>query len=300
MNGILLDNWTLEKIVKCINDETQPFSPEVIAFIEVLVLWDNIYYFENGYTTYWQEHSVIEGFNIAKILKPIPIENVGIRLQQAETEYYKSFCNNYTSLIAKGALEYMYIASSVGLNYMPFGLRSKFIKENNLFSEFKQYYDRYDAIHAIDKDVLEYYNNLNTSIRKADISFNPNILFYAINRKSNSFSQMIETAMKWSNDATIMEFKNWCSRLEEDISNYKTLKIQRYENELKQIEQDILNKLRKYKYSFSVGIPFSISLAINLPMVSSDAHLLFPMSLYLDAIGDNAIFDNNKAVSINS
>ena len=225
MNGILLDNWTLEKIVQCMKDEKQPFSPEVIAFIEILVLWDNVYYFENGCTTYWQKHSVIEGFDIKKLLKPIFIENVGIQMQHAEVEYYERFCNSYTSLIAKGTLEYMNVANSVGLNYMPFGQRAKFVRDNNLFLAFKQYYDRFDAIHAIDKGILEYYNSLNAIIRKFDISFNPNILFSAINRKSNSFSQMIETAKSWSQDATIMAFKNWCSQLEDDISNFKTLKI---------------------------------------------------------------------------
>lgn len=290
MKGLLLDNWTIEKIVQCANDNGQPFSPEVMAFVEILVLWDNVYYYENGYSTYWQEHSVIDGFDIKRILKPIPLENTVSSLRIAETEYYEKFCDTYTSLVAKGALEYMYIASNAGLSYMPFGSRAKFIRENNLYLELRQHYDRYDAIHEIDESVLKYYDKLNKTVRKADISFNPNILFSAINRRSASFSQMLQTAKEWSQDATVKEFKNWILKLEDDTSNYRNIKITRYADELKKIEEKIFNNVKQYSGSISIGLPCSISLAINFPMIPDYSHILFPMSLYIDAISDDACY----------
>jgi hypothetical protein len=294
MAGILLDNWTIERITQCISNENTVFLPEVIAFIEILVLWDDIYYFENGFSTYWQNHSMIDNIDIKDLLKSISFQNTGDSLQKAEFNYYKEFCSKYTSLVAKGTLEYMNIANYCNISYMPFDERAKFVKENDLYFEFKQYYNRHDAIHALDKDVFNYYADLNDSIRKANLTFNPNIIFSAINRQSSSFKQMIEIAKEWSQDSSIREFKNWVSKLENDISNFKNLKIQRYEKELEEIEQNIIRGLPTKNYSLSAGVPFSVNFAMNFPSCSNKPHLLFPMSLYLDAVSDNAVLSALK------
>lgn len=289
MKGLLLDNWTLEKIVDCLHNDEAPFSLETIALIELIVLWDNLYYIENDFSSYWRDKSVVDGFDIKQLFTPISKGKYEVAFSNAKDEYEKKFSDKYPSVVARKALEYMYISSALDLNYMPFGNRAKFIRDNNLFREFKRCYNRYDAVHVIDEQVMEYYETLNETIRRVDITFDCNILFSAINRSSSSFSDMIRTAKRWSQDPAVKAFKEWVSQLEDDISQFRKLEIIKYRNNLKEIEKNILNSVSEDNLDVTLSFPLSLSIALNFPKASNKSHLIFPMSLYLEGISDDAM-----------
>ena len=293
MNGILLDNWTIERIVQSMNDLEQPFSVEAKTLIELLVLWDDFYYCDNGYTTFWREHSMVDGVDLKKLFKPIVLKSDSESKINAVSEYYTRFYTKSTPVVAQGALEYMNISNELKLSYMPFGNRAEFIRENNLYLAFKQYYDRYDAIHSIDKDIFAYYEDLNENLRKVDIKINPNIIFASINRESNSFSDMVKIAREWSQRPIVTTFKEWVTKLEDDVTNFKSIEIARFENELRDIEQSFVEKQNFADFSVSLGIPCSIGLSLNLPFNKrNQAHLLFPTTLYLKAVTSDIVLQD--------
>lgn len=283
MEGLLLDNWTFENITKNIYDQ-ENFSNELIGFFEALVLWDNIYYFDNGYSTFWQ--NIIKKsncYNICNIVKPLGFEKSNKSLEQAE-EHYLDYSNAHTSLIAKGALEYLYLSASNNLNYMPFGKRAEFINDNNLFQKINNIFDRNDVIHTVDNDIQEFFDNINKDLTKAQLKFNPHCLFNYINKSSSNLSDMFSTAIELSQSPSVKAFKCWVSNLENEISQGQYPLISRYKKALKIIENDLINEYQKSNISISASLPLGFSVNINIPFKECNAHLLFPASLYKQAI----------------
>lgn len=63
MQGILMDNWSIENIIVCVyENDNKSYSKEYIDLLEAIILWDELYYPDNTYSSWWkyigQDHSI--------------------------------------------------------------------------------------------------------------------------------------------------------------------------------------------------------------------------------------------------
>ncbi|MBQ4057464.1 MAG: hypothetical protein IJD40_00870 [Lachnospiraceae bacterium] len=136
MKAALIDNWTIERIVDQFDDSLMNSSLEFQVLVAALVLWDNVCYLDNGYSGWWND--AVENRKELDVLKMLtPIQDVGREevKNKAAKEYISIYSQNYLEIVAKGALEYLYISDEKDMCYIPFDKRAAFCKRQVLSSK---------------------------------------------------------------------------------------------------------------------------------------------------------------------
>lgn len=151
MQGILLDNWCIENIISCINDNDQKaYNKEYIDFLAAIVLWDDLYYPENTYSL-WPKY-LGQDHNINKIIRPIKDDEKEFSKKVDEIIGNVHDFNGISEIVYRGAVKYMLFSNKNGLNYFPCEKRSAFLEESNLFNIAKQI-NRFEIIGTLDKEI---------------------------------------------------------------------------------------------------------------------------------------------------
>lgn len=294
MKGLLFDNWTLENVAfNCSHDDAE-FSNELIALIEAIVLWDEIFYFDNG-RTYWQKEFCNNGYSrFVDYIKPIKVEDRSIYLANAEKKYIEHYSESYTPVVAQGALEFLDLAKDLELSYMPFEKRAEFVKENLLANE-NNLYNRNNLFSGLEKDALEYYTSLNSIINDANISIQPNILFSYISNKCASVDDLFFSALELKEHHHVKEFKKWIEEFERELLNMDLTSITKLLSYIKKLQREITEVSGKYSFNTTASLGLSLpgpqfSIGVSLDLLKSTflnvpANLVFPMFIYGKSIG---------------
>lgn len=256
MKGLLVDNWSLERAFTCFQNNGKNatrYSVELVALVEALALWDNVYYWDNG-RAFWK--TFIDPLpncirdNLHPLKEPTLDYDISIPIINAHPE----------TLISDVSLKYLRLADYFSLSYLPIDERAKFILENNLYSIFNQIYSRTDLFDSIDKDVESYYHHLNNEIRKANMTFSPHCLFQYIIDNCDGHSDVFKVAREIGQEKAVRRFKKWVSSFENEIAIGKHIKVYQIREELQTIENELMQYRPKKELPISIGMPLSLSI----------------------------------------
>lgn len=269
-----MDNWSIENVIACIyEDDIKSYNKEYIDLLEAIILWDDLYYPENTYSSWWkyidQEHS------IKRIIKPIQDDEKDFNDEIEEILKNIHNTNNFTKTVYEGAVKYMLFSNKNGLNYFPCEKRCIFLEQSNLFNSFKDV-SRFDLIGTLDKEIMKYYEELNKFFGKNVFSFElPLLADYIIQNTPNSMSH-IDFAIKLRQDRHIVNYRKYLNEIEMAINTAQWNKLLKFEEETKGLVKDIFEE-KNIVDSISVNLlalpSFSVS-TTNLPF-KKNLHLSF-------------------------
>ena len=281
MKGLLIDNWTLERALSGYqsSEKHRVYSSELIALVESLALWDDVYYWDNG-RAFWKETSFVLPEGIANNLHSL---ETPVLFPCAPKTISAEFCGG--SIVADAAVEYLRLANQYSLSYSPVDKRAKFILENDLYEVFGQTYSRADIFDGVDKDVESYYRCLNQEMRKANISFQPHCLFQYIDANSDDDSDIFEVAREVGKDKTVRAFKKWVSIFENKVARGSYIEVHRLSEELRSIESELISCRSKIEFDMSLGLPFAFSINLSIPFSKPHPELVFPLTVFKKATG---------------
>jgi len=298
MKKALIDNWTIENIINNYNLGILNESVEFQMLISALVLWDEVCYLDNGYCEWWNDK--VENSEELKVLKMLtPLTETGMEQvrNRANEDYNNIYRDNYLGVVAKGALEYLYMAVENDICYMPFGKRAEFILENDLYKKSHQYYTRMDAISVLDKEIFHHYENLNSCINKAKFGINANSIFNYVKGNASSLCEMVDVIADLKKKKMVKKFKSWVEKMECVISKDTILDnppyvIKECIDELKEIKN---MQYKDVSTNFSAGLPFvEIGVNVTIPIKKlMKPNLVFPAFLYNHAIRKNSVLNFN-------
>lgn len=279
--GILIDNWTLERALSNYqyNRNQEGYPAELIALVEALVLWDDVYYWDNG-RSFWKGTTSVLPNSFANNLHPIKEPDL---FANTPVAIPTNLCGD--SLVACGAVEYLRLADHYSLAYSPVDKRADFILENDLYSVFGQAYTRTDIFDSVDKDVESYYRYLNQEIRKANISFCPHSLFQYIAENRGNNTDIFEIAREVGRDKTVRAFKKWVSSFEDKVTRGNYIEVHRINEELRSIENELIGRRSKMEFDMSLGLPFAFSINLSIPFSKPHPELVFPLAVFKKATG---------------
>lgn len=292
MKRALLDNWTIEDIAgKKRNIFVSP-SVKVQVLVSALVLWDEVCYLDNGYSEWWNfAIDCNKELEILRLLKPINPEEYKQSMDRAQDDYSNLYQCNYQEVVAKGALEYLYISDNNDMCYIPFGDRVNFIEENELFKNTHQYYTRMDLIELIDEEIKNYYTTINRHIRRANFYLDTSCIYNYVKRNAGTVEEMVDVINSLKNERMVIRFRKWVEKMEQAIHNPENIGnpsniILDYIEELKEIKESFRHNM---DIGITVGMPFA-TLGVNIPIHvtrRTKPNLVFPALLYDEAIGRN-------------
>lgn len=286
MKGLLMDNWSLEKAVRSYQNYGKNhimYAVELVALIEALVLWDEVYYWDNG-RTFW--HNTISTLpdSIKNCLHPLRTPNLFLDTADADT-LLSDYCED--SIVADASIKYLQLADRLSLSYLPVDKRAQFILENDLYAVFGQIYSRTDMFNSVDKDIRLYYHSLNEEIKKTKLKFTPHCLFQFVVENCDENSDIFEVARELGRDKTVRRFKEWVTTFEDEIAAGKYIEIYRFKDELHTIEDKLINQRSRIEFDVSVGLPFAFSVSLSIPFSKAHPELVFPVSVFKNALRIN-------------
>lgn len=274
MQGILMDNWSIENIIACVyENDSKSYNKEYIDLLEAIILWDDLYYPDNTYSSWWkyigQDHS------IKKIIRPIQDEEEEFNNEVEEILKSINNADNFTETVNKGAVKYLLLSNKNGLNYFPCEKRCIFLEQSNLFNSFK-FINRFDIIRTFDKEIMKYYEELNDFFGKNIFSFEiPLLADFIIQNTPNNMSH-IDYAIKLREDRHVVAYRRYLEEIEVAINCAQWDKLLKFEQETKELVSDIFEE-KNVIDSISMNLlalpSFNISTA-NLPF-KKKIHLSF-------------------------
>lgn len=292
MKRALLDNWTIEDIAGQKRNIFVNPSVKVQVLVSALVLWDEVCYLNNGYSEWWNfATDYNEELGILRQLKPINPDEYKQLIDRAQDDYSNLYKCNYQEVVAKGALEYLYISDNNDMCYIPFGDRANFIEENELFKNTHQYYTRMDLIELIDEEIKDYYTTINKHIKRANFYLDTSCIYNYVKRNAGTVEEMVHVIKSLKKDRMVTRFRKWVEQMEHAIHNPENIGnppniILDYIEELKEIKESFRHNM---EIGITVGMPFA-TLGINIPIPvtrRTKPNLVFPALLYDEAIGRN-------------
>lgn len=286
MRGLLVDNWTLEKISLNIIEDREDFNDELIAFIESIVLWEDIFYFDNGYSEFW--HNAVKQKNqidFFRFVKPISYSGIGDILSCSEKIYQNEFAGKYSALIAKGAIEYLGISNELNLNYMPFEKRANFLNDNIDFFELP-FFTRENLMRAIDNDIISYIRNFNNKYGGSRLPIHNKNLFQYLRTQSYDMESLFQCADELKKSSYAKSFREWISLLEDDVNRGYDFDVLKRYDELREIEDMINFPKSNTTIDASIQFPPSLGISASFSLKENKPHLIFPMFVYKAGISN--------------
>lgn len=275
MQGILVDNWSIENIVvDCdLKADKKSYNKEYIDLLEAIVLWDDLYYPENTFSSGWKYFA--HNHSIRKIVKPLDYKEEEFSDEIEEILEGIDKTNNFTEIVSKGAVKYMLFSNKIGLNYFPCQKRCVFLEQSNLFDNLKKI-NRFDIIGTFDKEIIKYYEELNDFFGKNLFTFELPLLADFIIQNTPDNMSNIDYAIKLRNDRHVVAYRKYLNEIEIAINNAKWNELLKFEEETKGLVRDIFGS-KEVIDSISVNLlalpSFSISVD-NLPF-KRNIHLSF-------------------------
>lgn len=271
MNGILLDNWSLEEII---SDTLLEKNITYTNLLEVLVLWDDIYFPDNEHS-FWWKHG-IDDYSIKDIIIPFADDKNEFQ-KEAEDIFNKLDRSNQNSrIIGIGGIRYSLFSNKKGLDYFPSTKRCEFLNNINQREYYSQVMNRYKLLHALDKEVQKYYDELSDFLSVNTIQFELPLLAQFIMQNTPCGMSHIQFAIRLREDKSIKRYRKYLNKIETAFNNGNWKELFHYENATKEIVHDIF-KEKTMVDSVTCGILAlpSINFSFSKRSVEQYVHLSF-------------------------
>ena len=167
MTKIMVDNWFMEEVVSDIKGKKINQSDYYERLLMAIVLWDEVYYPKNKYN-YWNAISS----EVKNALLPLDDDNESGKEEAIKRlydykkipidEYYRLKCKEpflfrREDAINCGAIRYLMLSSSNGLDYLPCDERREFLFKYLNENTIRTYLSRMNLQNNLTKTIEEYY-----------------------------------------------------------------------------------------------------------------------------------------------
>lgn len=259
MSGILFDNWNLEE-VSYMQYHSKERGKEIyrpnMAYADLLnayMLWDEIYYLADlQYSLYWMTYPMMQEWK--EILHPIEIskETYEQYMKRAK-EIYQSCYGETKEVIAKGVIQYLMLADTFDLPYLPMKYRAEFIERTGLEHLYKDMQlanlyreaNRNAILTKVDKNIEEMIHDFqNIPLDKR--SFRYPVLTDMIIENANCPENYLEVAKEIRAEKDLKRFRKDMGKIEEAIKHGKWGPMREYVNEVNEIIQNLGRKEKKH------------------------------------------------------
>lgn len=253
MSTVLIDNWNLvdANLVKDIKGNYIP-NDAYSDLLSALVLWDNVYYLDEGFSTIgW----LYDKRGIKELLKPLYI-NMEVRKNFencSDLIYCNNYKNKYTKTVAQRAIYYSEISKAFQMNYLPVDRRADFLNKNMNIMDL---WTRNEIIKEEEKEILSKMNHFNNS-DSSYIQFP--LLTNLIIKNSKSSDNFLETALYIKNTKEVKQFRKYMDKIDEEINRGNVSELRYVLSLIPDIVNDIQNMDRKIKLTVLVKMKISPS-----------------------------------------
>ncbi len=250
-NNVIIDNWTLHNSahVICFPDRAEDKYQDFENLLMAILLWDEIYYWDNDNGTKW--NYIFEDREVE-----IPIKKVAIS-QQVLNEVAAI---EDKDIIRGGALQYQMIANEMGLDYLVEKKRCNYIHKPN---DIRDVLLPQKFVYHIEKDVEEYYKSLMKFFDNKELKFRFPLLVDYILKEAGSIKQCINVAMDMRETRELKNMRKWIANLHKDINNGNWLKVEKAIKDVDDIISDIICSHTIYS-EVQIRIPLSINICFAL------------------------------------
>lgn len=258
MREVLIDNWSLEDMVFDLYDTDRLLSnPSFHNILEAIVLWDNIYFPNNEYSSFWKMTS--KESDIGRYIQSYGDSN---DFEDYSSFLYKSyFKKKYTENVVCGAIRYSLIADKKGFDYLPCQKRSEFIQKSNVYNILNEEKSKYmngcmvnsimrnDFVEVVNREVKEYFDDFNAFYGKNVFELKmPVLANYIINTKPYEVSYF-EYAYMLKRKLAVKQFLKYLSSVEKDISEGNFVSCNRFAKDMRELVDDICGIDREFVVS---------------------------------------------------
>ena len=284
MNGILLDNWSLEELTV---EKDYKKSAAYYDFLEALVLWDDIYYPDNSYSYWWKK--LLTDNSLKGLIKPLK-DNENEFMEEA-SEIYNEISDNdiYGQIIGEGGIRCSLLSNSKGLDYFPSQRRRDFLDKIDQKTFYNKFLNRYTLTHALDSEVKRYYTELSAFLSAHEIRFELPLLAGYIIKNTPPDMSNIDYAVLLRKDKAVILYRQYLSRLEKALNKGELEDLFEYETALKELVRGIFKGGRD-GVSLSCGLLISPSINLSLKKydIEKYVHLSFLKRLVKSTVKSNS------------
>lgn len=249
----MLDNWLIaDSFVSPAQNQSWQ------TLLNSLVLWDEIWYFDNFSSTLWKDSAKqIYGDIIDSCFFPINSEDFGPMIDFAKDIFFDKYKQEFDPDNYHNRTKFYYLLSNLlGINLLFHEGRGNEISD----------FTRMRLFDWMDKSAQEYYKQLLNQLDMTLPSFDEPMLYSFIQRNSASRYDEFNTALQLRCDNDLICFKESLDNLEENIQNGDIQKIEHIYNEV----VDIARKANeKYKPADGTNITSTIKMNFS-PTINWD------------------------------
>lgn len=253
--------------------------------VTALLLWDEIYVFEERLNSHYidgveyfkqygnQFKTTVEfdpfdmDFNVFKEAHDFVSEmmeskpNLLNEIRNSAEKYMGMHADPFLAFEIRRAMTYYLLADRYDLDYIPSIQRRVILQKE----EFNTFYLRKDIIRRIDKDLLEYYEELKKEIPETRIAYSaPVLLDYAL--KDCGFEDLIPKLFELRNEPRFVKFRAEMEALEESVADGNMKRLKEYFKSMTKLMQSTMNEIdAERKIEITLSFPPSISLEVALP-----------------------------------
>ena len=150
MSSVLLDNWTLHDLTFMLQFPyvDQSKWDDLENLLTAILLWDEIYYWDNGRTDLWKEEPQI-------LNRLPPLTNVVLPPDLV----YKVNNLGDMDVVASGAQQYLLIAQKTGLDYLPKRERYEYLTAGKYYHAGNRVWPK-RYLEKVEKGLQKYYDDL--------------------------------------------------------------------------------------------------------------------------------------------
>ena len=276
MASVLIDNWTMSKLPE-LDEKMNKDRKEIQDFLFALVLWDDVYSLQADNLIYVDK----EGFCFTsspikrRQYKKTLCSLCKIKKLEGWTEEYISVAKEIYSersfkeenpMVAQGTILYMLLGYNYALNILISSERTKFALDEILRSQLLKY-SRLNFMHALDKELLKYYDEINKKIGDKVICYKAPVFIDYICKNAVTFKDAINIALQLKYKPEVIDYRKAMDKMEESLNEGNSIKFNQYISIIPEIIDAITHK---YSLTATIETGFSplpsYSLALSIDM----------------------------------
>lgn len=277
MGDILIDNLSLYRMP--IGDELDKNNYYVQKYLHALVLWDNLYaarqreyeyeYYQHrsyGYRDRFGSPDLPGVKNIefpihkyAKIAMQLAHEEM-LNTRQRKRHNEDDFREIY--IVLTDAIFYFLSGYNLGMDISLSSERAEIIKRKNIEN---YVFRRNDIINMLEKEVVEFYEEINRKVGKKIISFTSPLLTDYICQNASSFQEAVELALEIRDDKNVVQYRKSMDKMKECLNEGKFTEFNEYISAIPDIVNDIKgSNIKTRTIEAGLSITPSVTTAFNI------------------------------------
>ncbi len=255
MNAVLIDNWTLHNVANLIYTPSFPCGAtyeDLENLIMGILLWDNIYYWDNGNSGWWQ--SAFDGTNLLPPLEAI----TSIDIPQAHGK-------PALDIVTDGAEQYQLLAISQNIDYLPERERYNFLRTCSTRPKANVTNWQLHCINRAKSDIENIYIEVARQLECAPITFRFPLLVDYLFQKTGSLAECIPAAIHMKHEKSLCAMRSWLYSLHSSLDAGDWTEVYYCNQHIDDVVSSV-NSLSHQSVEVQIGIPFSASISHTIDM----------------------------------